>query len=337
VPVPNWFEVRRSCASRRWDPTRAYDEYLTARGEDAATRIARGVAEVVREQVDAGIDIPTDGEIPREHYIYYHLRHLSGFDFVDLVPRTMRDGSWQAEVPVVRGPVRAEAPFLPRDWRNAQAATERPVKMTVPGPLTIMDSTADAFYADPRRLGADLADALNTEIRALAAEGCTWIQVDEPVFARQPERALELGFELLARCFHGLPETVRRVVHVCCGYPADVDLEDFPKADPDAYRRLADALDRAPVDAVSLEDAHRHNPLELLECFERVAVVLGVVGIARTRVESVEEIRARLLDALGHIEPARLIAAPDCGMTMLERDVARRKLAHLAQAARSIP
>jgi 5-methyltetrahydropteroyltriglutamate--homocysteine methyltransferase len=317
------------------DPTGAYSDYLRGRTAEDEARVRQATAEVVRHQVEAGVEVPTDGEVPREHYLYYHLRHLDGFDFQALTERPMRNAHWAARVPTVTGPVRPRAHFLPDDWRVAQAATRRPVKMTVPGPLTIMDSVADAHYRDERALGAALADALNFELRALAEAGCPYLQVDEPVFAREPERALAYGLEHLERCFHKVPPQVRRVVHICCGYPAALDLEDYPKADPQAYFRLADGLDRAAVDAVSLEDAHRHNDLRLLERFPRTEVILGVVAIARSRVEPVDEIVERLRAALGHIDRERLVAAPDCGLAMLHRDTVHRKLSNMVAAAQA--
>jgi 5-methyltetrahydropteroyltriglutamate--homocysteine methyltransferase len=334
APVANWFDLRRA-APEQWVPTRAYDRYLQNRPADAEQTLDRAVQEVVREQDAVGIDVPTDGEIRREHYIYYHCRHLAGFDFENLTPKSMRGGSWRTEVPTVTGPIRAGAPFLDRDWRVAQEATRRPVKITVPGPLTIIDSTADAFYGDERELATALADALNTEIRALAAAGCRWIQVDEPVFARAPEKALAYGIDMLARCFHGVPREVTRAVHLCCGYPSALDLPDYPKADQASYFRLAEALDSGCVDAVSIEDAHRHNDLALLERFRNTAVILGVVDIARSSVEPAEAIRERLCAALRHIDPARLMAGPDCGLTMLDRNTARAKLTNLVAAART--
>ena len=333
APIPGWLADR---AVRRDQPTRTYSEFLRDRPADAEALLDRATDEVVRDQVAAGIDIPTDGEVRREHYIYYHLRHIAGFDFDSLSVRSMRDGGWRAAVPTVVGPLAAGAPFLADDWRRAQAVTDRPVKLTVPGPLTIIDSTADAHYGDQRRLAMDLAAVLNVEIGRLAAAGCRWIQVDEPVFARKPVPALDYGVEALARCFHDVPAGVTRTVHICCGYPAGVDDDTYPKADRGAYFTLADALEAAPVDAISLEDAHRHNDLTLLERFAASTVLLGVIGIARTRVEPVEEIRARLVAALDHIDADRLIAAPDCGLIMLDRATARAKLEHLAAAAKSI-
>ena len=333
APVLGWFE-RRSV--HQDNPTKAYSDYLKDKSAESEAAFDRATAEAVRDQVEAGIDIPTDGEVRREHYIYYHLRHVDGFDFEGLTEQTMREGAWQARVPTVRSPLAAGAPFLPEDWRKAQAVTDNPVKITVPGPLTIIDSTADAHYGDPRALALALADVLNVEIRRLAEAGCRWIQVDEPVFARQPERALEFGIEALDRCFHGVPAGARRAVHICCGYPAKLDDEEYAKADPGAYGVLAEALNAAAVDAVSLEDAHRHNDLRLLERFADTTILLGVIGIARSRVEAVDEIRARLVAALDHIDADRLIAAPDCGLIMLSRDLARAKLENLAKAAKSV-
>jgi 5-methyltetrahydropteroyltriglutamate--homocysteine methyltransferase len=336
VRVPSWFEVRRHHAAGEWHPTKAYDDYLAAAGGSEEAALDRGTLEVVREQAAAGIDVPTDGEVRREHYIYYQCRHFAGFDFASLTRKSMRQGSWIAEVPTVRGPIRAGWPILPRDWRVAQAATDQPVKITLPGPMTIIDSTADAYYGDERLIAAALADALNLEIRALAEAGCRWVQIDEPVFAREPERALAFGVEMLERCFHGVPASLKRAVHICCGYPSSLDMTDYPKADPDAYFRLAPALEAAAIDAVSIEDAHRPNDLALLEHFRTKIVMLGVVGIARTRIETVEEIGARLRAALGHIDTHRLMAAPDCGLIMLDRPRIIAKLGNLSKAAHAL-
>ena len=125
---------------------------------------------------------------------------------------------------------------------------------------------------------------------------------------------------------------MRRVVHICCGYPSSLDEDDYPKADPGCYVVVADALDAAPVDVVSIEDAHRHNDLGLLELLQGTTVMLGMVDIASTKLESVEEIRSRLLDALSHIDASRLMAAPDCGLVMLNRQLAVTKLRHLVAA-----
>ncbi len=333
VPVPNWFDMGDQ---RRAAPTTAYEEILANQDRDHTEQLDRGVREVVIEQDEVGIDIPTDGEVRREHYIYYHCRRLKGFDFNELTAKKMRDGSWTARVPTITGPLSAGSAFLPQDWRTAQEVTNKPVKITVPGPLTIMDSTANAHYADEATLAFALGDALNTEIRRLAEAGCRWIQVDEPIFARQPKKALDFGLDALARCFSGVPPHVQRVVHMCCGYPSDLDMDEYPKAEPQAYFELLKGLDQAPVTCVSIEDAHRANDLTLLESASKLSVILGLVDISKTAVEPVEGIRDRIRMALEHIDKDRLLAGPDCGLAMLPRDLSRQKLRNMVAAARSV-
>jgi len=333
VPIPDWFQEESTVAK---DPTRALDQFDECRGPEAEELLDRATREVVEEQVQLGIDVPTDGEVRRENYIHYHCRHMQGIDFNRLTEKSMRDGQWVVSVPTIAGPVKPGEVFLVRDWQVAQAVTDRPVKITLPGPLTIMDSTFNEYYADDRRLAADLAAALNSEVRHLANAGCRWIQIDEPLFAREPEKALAFGIENLERCFYAVPRVVNRAAHICCGYPDIVDSEYYLKAPLESYFRLAPALDEAALDAVSLEDAHRPNDLTLLESFKQTTVILGVIAIARSRIESVEEITKRLRDAANHIDPERLMAAPDCGLGMLDRQQVTSKLRNMVQAARLV-
>ncbi len=333
VPTPDWFREGGTGIS---NPTEAYQKYLANPPDNIEEILDRGTHEVVNDQVNAGIDIPTDGEVRRENYIHYHCRHIAGIDFTNLTRKVSRQGAWVANLPTVTGPLKARDHFLPRDYRIAQAATDRPVKITVPGPMTITDSIAGAYYNDDKRLAAALAAALNEEILALAEAGCTWIQVDEPVFARKPDQALDYGFENLERCFQGVPDYVTRAVHMCCGYPDYLDQEDFQKADHMAYFQLADAIEDSSIGAISLEDAHRHNDLSLLEHFKTTTVMFGVIAIAKSRIEPVEEITNRLNAALEHIDAERLIAAPDCGLGFLNRELAVAKLTNMVTAAKAV-
>ena len=335
VPVTDWFA--RPQESEIDALTDRYALELAAAGDEAEALFVRATHAAVRDQVEAGIDIPTDGEMRRENYVHYHCRHLNGIDFSRLTEHVMR-GHYRARVPTVTGPIAATAPFLPHDWRIAQAATRRPVKTTLPGPLTIADSLVDRHYGDSSALAADLAAALNAEIRALAEAGCRHVQVDEPLFARQVASALDYGIDNLARCFDGLPESVTRITHVCLGYPDGIDRDNYPKAPRNGYLELADALDAAPLDQISLEDAHCRNDLDaLLPRFKNSDIVLGVVEIAASRVETVSEISQRIRLALRHIEAERLIIAPDCGLGYLGRDLALKKLANMTASARALP
>ncbi len=330
VPIRDWFHVDMGEANYQADVVNRWSD---APQHDAAFR--RATKEVVAAQIAAGIDIPTDGEQRRENYVHYQCRQMGGFDFTALVRREMRNGAYVTDLPAIRGKISAGAPVLPRDWREAQAASPRPVKMTLPGPLTIMDTTADAFYNDDRALARDLASALNAEVLALAEAGCRHIQVDEPVFARKPAAALDYGIEMLERVFHGLPKGVTRVSHMCCGYPDRLDNPEYPKADHMVYHDLVAALDGR-IDQLSIEDCHCHNGTDLFEKFQKTTAIVGFVEIASSRVEPVDEIRVRMQEVLDVLPPERLIAAPDCGLGFLGRDLAMTKLGNLSRAAATL-
>jgi 5-methyltetrahydropteroyltriglutamate--homocysteine methyltransferase len=239
-------------------------------------------------------------------------------------------------LPTITGPIRSNGYFLSRDFTIAQSFTNRPIKMTLPGPMTIGDTLADDYYGDAKQRGSDIAEALNKEVLELAKVGCRYIQIDDPLFARYPQDALTYGFDHIEKCFHNCPQSVLRTVHICCGYPDRLDNPNFPKAPPQSYLTLSNAIENSSIQAVSIEDAHMNNDLSLLDHFKTTTVILGVVAIATTRVETVEEIEARLKVALDYIDRERLMVAPDCGLRMLGRDLALNKLVNLATAAKRI-
>ena len=335
LTLPDWFNLPDGPDSA--DPTKSWEAALNAMGDSADEIIARASRQVMDDQAEAGIDIPTDGEVKRENYIHYHCRHLSGIDFARLSVRELRGGTYSAELPTITKRIRArDVGFLFSDWQLAQSHAQRPVKITMPGPMTVADTNANEFYGAEKDLGADVADALNQEVHALAEAGCVHIQVDEPVFARKPDVALQYGVENLERVFHGVPDHIVKTMHMCCGYPDRLDRLDYPKADRNAYFQIIDAIDESCIDAVSIEDAHQHNDLTLLDRVQNTKVIFGVVAIAMSRVETVDEIRSRLNQALEHIDRDRLLAAPDCGLGLLGRRLSRAKLHNMCQAAKNL-
>ena len=334
VPVVDWFNAEGGTINE--DPTGRYEDELARMGDEAENIFQRAAADVIADQIACGIDIPTDGEVRRENYIHYHCRHLNGIDFSTLTEIMSRNEAYKARVPTITGPISPRDHFLPHDFRIAQATTNKPLKVTLPGPMTIGDTVADNYYGDEKKRGQELAAALNWEVLALAEAGCRHIQIDEPLFARKADAALEFGIENIERAFHGCPEAVTRTMHMCCGYPDCLDETDYPKAPRESYLQLAEAMDASSVMAVSVEDAHRHNDLSLLDMFKKTTVIFGVVAIASSRIETVDEIRHRLVNALDHIDSHRLIAAPDCGLGMLERNMVMAKLKNLCEAAHSL-
>eukprot|EP00443_Scrippsiella_acuminata_P029559 CAMPEP_0115278880 /NCGR_PEP_ID=MMETSP0270-20121206/57978_1 /TAXON_ID=71861 /ORGANISM="Scrippsiella trochoidea, Strain CCMP3099" /LENGTH=393 /DNA_ID=CAMNT_0002695555 /DNA_START=85 /DNA_END=1263 /DNA_ORIENTATION=- len=339
LEIPDWFKTGTSTNSS--NATRGYTEILAKQTDEEKEKlevdILRATKEVILAQHKCGINVLTDGEVRRENYIHYLCRFIEGIDFENLTETSCRDGAYITHLPTVRSKVAWRGPLdVVGEWRKAQDLSPVPVKYTLPGPMTIIGTLHDAHYHNEEKLAEDLARVVNMHVRALSAAGCKHIQIDEPVFARFPQKALDWGIPCLDRCFEGADQQVLKVVHMCCGYPDHLDQEGYKKADPESYFKLADALDNSVVDAVSLEDAHRHNDLKLLEHFRKTKVVLGVVQVAQSRVETAQEIEARLNQALEHIDEDRLIAAPDCGLALLPVPVLEEKLANMCSAANQL-
>ena len=225
--------------------------------------------------------------------------------------------------------------FLVEEWKSNQTLTDKPLKITIPGPMTITDTIANTYYKSDEELGNDLAIAINTEIKRLVDVGCKYIQVDEPLFARKPENALAFGIQNLEKCFEGINQNdVEKITHICCGYPDKIDAVDYPKAPLDSYKKIAMQLDNSIIDSVSIEDAHRYNDLTLLKDYKQTKVIFGLIKIASSKIETVEEIEERIFEALKNISKDQLIAAPDCGLGHLSRDLAIKKLKIMSQAVK---
>jgi len=327
VPIKDWFKViptdesYNSAVIDSWSDDPKHEPLF-----------ARATREAIEAQIECGIDIPTDGEQRRENYVHYQCRYMQGFDFKNLEHRVLRNGAYESDLPAIRSRIIAGKPVLPRDYIQAQSFSDRPVKLTLPGPMTIIGTVADCYYNDDKKLAFDLAEALNREALALAAAGCTHIQVDEPLFARKPDDAMDFGIEALDRVFHNLPGHITRTAHMCCGYPEHIDQPEYPKADHNVYHPLVAALDGR-IDALSIEDCHCQSDLSLFGKFTKTTAIVGFVDIATSRIEAVETIAARMREVLGVLPAERLIAAPDCGLGHLSLEQTRRKLGNLVRAA----
>merc|ERR1719335_1957785 len=306
--------------------------------------IMRATEEVIKQQCDCGVHIVTDGEVRRENYIHYLCRFIEGISFETLTTKSVRNNAYTAQLPTITGPVSWRGGMsCGEEWEKAQAKAPAGthVKYTLPGPMTIIGSVADEYYKNDARLASDLASIINMQVRELAAAGCKYIQMDECVFARKPEDALKFGVACLEKCFDGCPQGVEKTMHMCCGYPGHVDQVDYPKADPSAYFKIAPALDESCLDAVSIEDAWCRNDLSLLSLFKKTKVILGTMNVSSSRVETVEEMRGRLEEALKYIEPERLMVAPDCGLGLLQGEkygpLLMQKLTNMCAAAQAVP
>ena len=334
LKLPDWFQGDKGTDTER--PTVDWKNAMSALGKNREELIEKAVQEVINDQINCGIDIVTDGEVRRENYIHHHCRYINGIDFDYLTKKTARTGNYDCYLPTVISKVKFTEPFLDKEFQINQKNSTKPVKITLPGPLTITDTIAENFYFNDKNLGIDLSNVINEEVKALADAGCKYIQIDEPLFARKPTEANDFGIENLERCFHGVSTDVEKIVHICCGYPDKIDSDDYPKAPLHSYNNIATNLEDSTVDTISIEDAHRHNDLKLLEFFKTKKIIFGLIKIASSEIENIDEIRSRVFDCLNHIDKERLIAAPDCGMGYLSREMAMQKLENLNKAVKSI-
>ena len=333
LKITDWFNAKGGTDTAT--PTKFYENEIKKMGADAESIFDKAAKEVIRDQLDCGIDIITDGEIKRENYIHYHCRHLNGVDFNTLTEKVARTGNYKCWLPTITNKISAADPFLVDEWKSNQSLSNKPVKVTIPGPMTITDTIANTHYTSDEEMGYDLAIAINTEIKRLVDAGCTYIQVDEPLFARKPNNALTFGIKNLEKCFEGINQNnVEKITHICCGYPDKIDSVNYPKAPLDSYKKIAKALDSSKIDSVSLEDAHRYNDLSLLKNYKNTKIIFGVIKIASSKIETVEEIENRMKETLKFISKEQLIVAPDCGLGHLSRELAIKKLKIMSLAAK---
>ncbi len=333
LKITDWFNAKGGTDTA--NPTKFYENEIKKMGSNAELIFNKAAKEVIRDQLDCGIDIITDGEIRRENYIHYHCRYLNGVDFNTITEKVARTGNYKCWLPTITNKISAADPFLVDEWKNNQSLSNKPVKVTIPGPMTITDTIANTYYKSDEEMGYDLAIAINTEIKRLVDAGCKYIQVDEPLFARKPDNALAFGIKNLEKCFDGVNQSdVEKITHICCGYPDKIDAVDYPKAPLDSYKKIAKALDSSKIDSVSIEDAHRYNDLSLLKNYKNTKIIFGVIKIASSKIETVEEIESRINETLKFISKEQLIAAPDCGLGHLSRDLAIKKLKVMSLAAK---
>jgi 5-methyltetrahydropteroyltriglutamate--homocysteine methyltransferase len=325
-PQPDWLIDRdrlraslppRVRARELW---RVPEPYL-AQAQDDATALA------IADQERAGVDIVTDGEIRRESYSNRFATALEGMDIDNpamVVGRTGRENS----VPRVVGRVRRTRPVEVDDLRFLRASTERPVKITLPGPFTMSRQAANEAYAEASELALDLAAAVNEEVRDLFAAGADVVQIDEPWLQARPDEAREYAVAAINRAVEGIEGTT--ALHTCFGYAHVVTDK------PAGYPFLAELAECA-VDQIAIESAQPRLDLSILREIPDKTVILGVLDLSDDApVETPDEVAARIEAALAFIEPERLHVAPDCGMKYLPRDVAFAKLRALVEGAAQV-
>ena len=305
---------------------------VTFRLEGASLREAQDDATVVivREQEEMGLDLLTDGEQRRPHFINYVLASWDGIDLVNLAAKDIfRRRKAGRLVPRVVAKVKRRGTRVVDDLRFAKARTARPVKMAVPGPMTVVDSTLDEAYGDEEALAMDAAAALNAELLDLQAAGCDIVQIDEPAMTRYHEKVAAYGARALDRCLEGI--NIPSIVHLCYGYPGGATQQhEFE------YPELLDCLMKTRIGGFAVEFGRsNYDPAVLGVCKDRL-VMFGCIDPGTSPPPAVGVVVDRVRAALNYVDPAKMLLAPDCGLMTINRDLARVKARLLVEAARRL-
>jgi 5-methyltetrahydropteroyltriglutamate--homocysteine methyltransferase len=319
---PDWLIDREKLAGRFPPRVRAKElwrvaaEYLE-QAQDDATLLA------IRDQERAGLDIITDGEQRRESYSNRFATALEGVDIDD--PGTALDRSGHPNpVPRIVGKIRRKQPVEVSDVQFLRANTDRTIKITVPGPLTMSQQAQNDFYKDEQDMVLDYATAVNAEIKDLFAAGADIVQIDEPYMQARPEKARKYGLRGLEAALDGVKG--KTAIHICFGYAAIIHVR------PSGYSFLPE-LAGSSVQQISLETAQSNLDCSVLEKLPGKTIILGTLDLSDMNVETPEAVAARIRRALPYVPAERVVVAPDCGLKYLPREIAYGKMRAMVEGA----
>jgi 5-methyltetrahydropteroyltriglutamate--homocysteine methyltransferase len=323
LPKPSWLATPKML----WAPWAIESEDALAEAKRDAVLVA------LKEQETAGIDIVTDGEQSRQHFVHGFLEQIDGIDFSRRVRMGIRANRYTAELPRVVGAIGRRRPIHADEVRFARAHTTRRLKLTIPGPMTIVDTVADEHYRDRSRLALAFARLINQEARELVPLGLDVLQLDEPAFNVYLEDVRAWGIDALEMAIDGLGCTT--AVHICYGYgiPANVEWKRTLGDEWRQYESTFPLLAASAVGQVSVECAGSRVPIGVLDLLGEKDVLVGMIDVATDRVETPEEVAELITRTIPFVPPERLFPCTNCGMVPLGRDVARGKLHALAAGA----
>ena len=322
LPKPFWLAE----TDKLWPAWKASGEELAKAKRDATLLW-------LKEQEDAGLDIVTDGEQSRQHFVHGFLEYVEGIDFEHKVKMGIRNNRYDAMVPVVVGPLRLKGRVHELEAKVARAHTKKKLKITMPGPMTIVDTIADRYYGDKVKLAMAFAELLNQEARALQKDGVDVIQFDEPAFNVYMDDVKQWGVQALERAAQGLRCTT--CVHICYGYgiKANLDWKETLGGEWRQYEEIFPVLAKSKIKQVSLECIHSHVPPELMKLLKGKDVLVGVIDVASDKVETPQEVAATIRNALKYVPAQHLFPCTNCGMAPMRRDIALAKLRALGAGA----
>jgi 5-methyltetrahydropteroyltriglutamate--homocysteine methyltransferase len=322
LPKPRWLaEPEKLWAAWRTEGS----ELLDAKRDAALVWL--------KEQEDAGIDVVSDGEQFRIHFVHGFLEHIEGIDWQRKTTMGIRNNRYEAEVPTVTGPLARPAPVHVEDVRFTRAHTKRGLKFTLPGPMTICDTIADAHYGRRADMAMAFARLLNQEAREIAALGVDVIQFDEPAFNVFTDDVKDWGIAALEAAAEGLH--CQTAVHICYGYgiQANLDWKGTLGSEWRQYEEIFPAINASRINQVSLECQGSKVPISLIRLLADKTILVGAIDVATQAIETPEQVAAVLTEAAKHADAARIQACTNCGMAPLPRSIASGKLAALGAGA----
>jgi 5-methyltetrahydropteroyltriglutamate--homocysteine methyltransferase len=321
LPKPAWLAEPETL----WSPWKLQGDRLVE-GKQDALRLA------VHEQLQRGIDIVSDGEQTRQHFVTTFIEHLSGVDFEQRETVRIRD-RYDASVPTVVGAVSREKPVFVDDATFLRQQTDQPIKWALPGPMTMIDTLSDRHYKSREKLAWEFATILNQEAKELEAAGVDIIQFDEPAFNVFHDEVQDWGVAALERAAEGL--RAETAVHICYGYGITANNDWKATLGPEwrQYEKSFPLLQQSSIDIVSLECHHSRVPIDLIELIRGKKVMLGAIDVASSEIETPEEVADTLRKALAFVDPDNLIPSTNCGMAPLPRNVALGKMSALKSGA----
>ncbi len=322
LPKPEWLAE----PNMLWAPWKSKgDELLRAKRD--ATLIW------LKIQEDAGIDIVTEGEQARQHFVHGFLEKIEGIDFAHKVEMGIRKDRYKAMVPQVVAPLQLKDRVHAFEARVARTHTKKKLKFTLPGPMTIIDTIADRYYGDRVKMAFAFADLLNAEAKALQADGVDLIQFDEPAFNVYMDEVNDWGIKALERAAEGL--TCTTAVHICYGYgiKANTDWKETLGSQWRQYEQIFPAIDASSIQQVAIECRNSKVPLDLLALLKGKIVQAGVIDVASDTVETADDV-VQVIDAVSKFVPkSNIIATTNCGMAPMRREIAEAKLMALGAGA----
>ncbi|KAA0920039.1 methionine synthase [Dietzia sp. ANT_WB102] len=324
LPKPSWLARPETL----WAPWKLQGDELVE-GKMDALRIA------VKEQSDRGIDIVSDGEQTRQHFVTTFIEHLDGVDFAQRETVRIRN-RYDASVPTVVGAVSRSKPVFIDDARFLRQQTDQPIKWALPGPMTMIDTLYDGYYKSREKLAWEFATILNQEARDLEAAGVDIIQFDEPAFNVYFDEMKDWGVATLERAAEGL--RAKTAVHICYGYgiKANTDWKATLGSEWRQYEESFPLLQQSSIDIISLECHNSRVPIDLVELVRGKKVMLGAIDVASERIETPEEVAATLRNALRFVDADKLLPSTNCGMAPFSRDIALAKLSALSAGTRIV-